>query len=56
MNIEKTGLIALSVYTSYHILKFFISEDIRITFTRDALSLAGATYIGFTVYDSLNKS
>ena len=50
------ALLALAgAWASYHVIKFFVPEDIKFSFKKDIVALCGATYIGFTLYNSYNK-
>jgi len=53
-----TGNAILSLagaWASYHIIQFLVTGDIKLTLTKDAVSLCGATYIGIALYNSYNK-
>jgi hypothetical protein len=42
-------------WASYHVIQFLVPGDIKLSLTKDAVALVGATYIGFTLYNIYNK-
>jgi len=50
------AILALAgAWASYHVIQVLVPGEIKLTLTKDALSLCGATYIGFTIYNIYNK-
>jgi len=55
MDMGNAILALAGAWASYHIIQVLVPGDIKLSLTKDAVSLCGATYIGFSLYNIYNK-